>query len=300
MTGLWTLAVLGGDRREAEAARLMAAAGHRVATHGLPPAGTHGARTAGAEAVSAEAVLSLLPEVDAVLGPVQGTDREGRGLHRPEGALPVDPAWPERCRPGTPWLLGACGPWLSTALAARGLPLLQYAGDEDFATLNAVPTAEGAIAESGRLGGRTVWGQQAVVLGGGRCAQALALRLRLWGADVSVATRDTTEAARIGAAGARTVPWARRGEALAAATLVFNTVPAPVLGEHDLRRLPPGAVVVDVATAPGGTDFGAATRAAVPAVLLSGIPGRLYPLTAGWIVADTWRRLLRDWHGGGA
>ena len=300
MTGLWTLAVLGGDRREAEAARLLAAAGHRVSTHGLPPADTHGAKTGGPEAVSAEALPRLLPEVDAVLGPVQGTDRAGRGLHRPEGPLPVDPAWLQRCRPGTPWLLGACGPWLSEALAARGLPLVQYAAREDFATLNAVPTSEGAIAEAGRLAGRTVWGQEAVVLGGGRCAQALALRLRLWGAGVSVATRDASEAARIAATGARPVPWARRGEALAAATLVFNTIPAPVLGEHDLRRLPPGAVVVDVASAPGGTDFGAATLAGVPAVLLPGIPGRLYPVTGGRIVAETWQRLLREQHGNGA
>jgi dipicolinate synthase subunit A len=81
---------------------------------------------------------------------------------------------------------------------------------------------------------------------------------------------------------------------------VFNTVPAPVLGEQDLRRLPLGAVVVDVASAPGGTDFGAASLAGVPAVLLPGIPGRLYPVTAGGIVADTWQRLLREWHGGGA
>jgi dipicolinate synthase subunit A len=38
--------------------------------------------------------------------------------------------------------------------------------------------------------------------------------------------------------------------------LVFNTVPAPVLGGDRLARLPDHAVVIELASAPGGDDSG--------------------------------------------
>lgn len=39
---------------------------------------------------------------------------------------------------------------------------------------------------------------------------------------------------------------------------VINTIPAPVLGAAQLRCLPRGALILDLASRPGGTDFAAA------------------------------------------
>ena len=101
------VAVVGGGQRELEAARHLARLGHTVRSLGggpgvVPP--------------------DLLADVDAVIGPVLGTDAAGRALYRPDppGPLPVDGAWLDATPTGTPWLLGRCGGWLRATSATFG------------------------------------------------------------------------------------------------------------------------------------------------------------------------------------
>jgi dipicolinate synthase subunit A len=268
-------AVVAGDRRETEAAACLRRQGHEAVRAGGP-------------GEPAAACLQALAAADAVLGPVLGTNPAGDALYRGglQGPLPIGPAWIAACRPGCLWLIGRCGPWLRAALAARGLRLQTYAERDEFATLNAVPTAEGAIARACRLAGRTAWRSRALVVGGGRCALALIARLCALGAEVAAAARDPGERAAAAGLGARAegleaLPRLARGR-----DFLFNTVPAPVVAGGVLAALPGHAVVVDLASAPGGTDFEAARRLGLRACLLPGLPGRLYPATAGRILAE--------------
>jgi dipicolinate synthase subunit A len=283
------LVLFGGDRREAEAARLLAERGHEVATvGGLMPPG------AGLEARDP---LPALAGADMVVGPALGTVGGGDAFFRasPLPPLAIEPQWLAVTPPLVPWLVGRPpGPWLRRAAAAAGVPLVVYGEREDYALLNAIPTAEGAVSEACQLAGRTVWGQRALVSGGGRCGQALVARLRAWGADVVCAARRPLARAAAQAAGARTIPMEWMASEARQCQFVFNTVPAPVIGRPLLATLAPGSVVVDVASAPGGTDFAAAEQLGVPARLLPGIPGRLYPRTAGRILADVVEAVLSE------
>lgn len=268
-------AVVGGDRRETEAAGWLRRLGHEAVLLGRP-----------AEAVSR--AEDAFARADVILGPVLGTNPAGDALYRagPLGPVRVQAAWLAACRPGALWLIGRSGPWLREALAARGLRLQTYADRDEFATLNAVPTAEGAIARAARLAGRTVWRSSALVVGGGRCGRALAMRLLALGATVACAARDPAERATlqgmgVAAAELEALPDLARGR-----DFLFNTVPARVVGGSVLAALPDHAVVVDLASAPGGTDFEAARRLGLRARLLPGLPGRLYPATAGRILAE--------------
>lgn len=266
------LLLLGGDAREAEAARQWTRLGHAVRVLGSGGSGPAAARRDCAWA-------------EAVVGPVLGTNAAGDAVAAAGAEIPLSAELLGACARGTPWLIGRAGPWLREATATAGLPLQTYADRDEFATLNAVPTAEGAIGEATRLAGRTLWGGAALVIGGGRCAQALVCRLRAWGCQVTLCTRDPLERARAAAAGAEAAGLDGLTEAARQADFVFNTVPAPVLGPGILAALPEGAVVADLASAPGGTDFAAAEALGVRAALLPAIPGRLYPKTAGRILA---------------
>lgn len=265
------LAVAGGGARELEAARHLAQLGHAVHTVGLQPGESP----------------DIWRSVAGVIGPVLGTDAGGRALTRPEppGPLPIDPLWLDQVPTGTPWILGSCGPWLREALAARGLPLRTYAGDDAFARLNSVPTAEGAVAEAARVSGRTAWGSRATVLGCGRCGLALVRTVTALGGCVRAVAADASGRAAAAALGARVYAWEGVERALEGADWVFNTVPAPVLGASQLAATEPGVVVIDIASRPGGTDFAAAERLGRSARLVGGIPER-YPVTAGRILAE--------------
>lgn len=280
MGSSWRLAVVGGDRREGEAAVWLAQRGYAVRTFACP-------LPAGWSSLQAPSLGEAVQGAQAWIGPVRGLDGSGRyGLWAgdvlallPQGALAF---------------LGRVPPEVNREAERLGIRLVRYEEDTAFAIANAIPTAEGAIAEAARLAGRTISGASVVVTGFGRVGEALAWRLHLWNAQVTVVARRLEVLAKAagfgyGCAGPGDLP-----QVASRCDLAFNTVPAPVWTADALRALAekPGAVLVDLASPPGGTDWGAAEALGVCAVLLPGIPGRWFPRTAGAILAETVERHL--------
>ena len=112
-------------------------------------------------------------------------------------------------------------------------------------------------------------------------------------ANTIVCARSLPQLARADEMGATTLHISSLAMALANADVVFNTVPAIVLTEKMLERMRPGSLIVDLASAPGGTDFEAAARLGIKAILALGLPGKVAPKTAGKILADSVPQLIR-------
>ena len=75
---------------------------------------------------------------------------------------------------------------------------------------------------------------------------------------------------------------------------VINTIPAPVLPRTLLQRLPAGALIIDLASLPGGTDFAAAEELGLHAEHALALPGRCAPQTAGALIAQTVLAILEE------
>ena len=88
-------------------------------------------------------------------------------------------------RPGTLAFGGRVSGAAKAAAAAAGIELADYLEREELARLNAIPTAEGCIGLILQKRRCTVWGSGVLVLGYGRCGQALAVRLAALGARVT-------------------------------------------------------------------------------------------------------------------
>jgi dipicolinate synthase subunit A len=88
------------------------------------------------------------------------------------------------------------------------------------------------------------------------------------------------------------IPFDQLSKSLGEADVIFNTVPAMILTGEMLENVSTEAVIIDLASAPGGTDFQAANRLGIKAVLAPGLPGRVAPKTAGRILARTILGLL--------
>ena len=69
--------------------------------------------------------------------------------------------------------------------------------------------------------------------------------------------------------------------------LVFNTVPAPVLGVEELAALKERALVIDLASRPGGVDMDAAAALGVRVIWALSLPGKVAPVTSGRYIKDT-------------
>lgn len=94
-----------------------------------------------------------------------------------------------------------------------------------------------------------------------RCAKALALLLKGFGARVTVAARKQGDLAFARTLGLQTIPLRQLQEVLPQQEIVFNTIPAPVLTRPLLEQLQPECLIIDLASRPGGVDFEAAGRA---------------------------------------
>ena len=62
--------------------------------------------------------------------------------------------------------------------------------------------------------------------------------------------------------------------------IIFNTIPSMILNEERLRLLKREAIIIDLASKPGGVDFEKAKEFGVNARLELGLPGRVAPTTS--------------------
>lgn len=283
------VAVLGGDRRMAEAVRFFLEAGADVRVCGLPEAtimpGVSPCLT-GAEA---------LTEVDAVILPVQGVSPDGKVFTMagaPDCYMNTDAL--RRMGRGAVLFSGIGNSFLRQCCAEADVPLIEYREADEFAIWNAIPSAEGAIQMAMEATPFTIFGSRSLVLGFGRTGKAIALLLKGLCSEVTVGARKELDFARIWAAGYRYVPWDRLAASVAESDIIFNSVPAMVLPREILQEAPAHCTIIDVASAPGGTDFSAARELGLTAKLAPGLPGIVAPVTAGKIIAELIIRHLED------
>ncbi len=155
---------------------------------------------------------------------------------------------------------------------------------EEVALENAITTAEGAIAEAITLSTQNINREPCLVLGYGRCAKAIAKRLQgldakvMIGARKKAACREATEEGYLG------IPLEELHSAIPRVQFIFNTIPSMVLDEKMIQLVSPHAVIIDIASAPGGTDFKACAEKGILGKLSLGIPGRFSPKTSAEIL----------------
>ena len=260
----------GGDRRSTELARLLAARPEFL--------------------VSALGLGEGLPrpeegfQADILILPVPATS-DGVCLKAPQAGerLPIETAL-SFVKPGGKvygGLTGA-GKGIPALCAERGAAFTDFLADEAFTRLNAEATAEIMLALLILDLPVCLPEAEVVVLGGGRIAKGLARRLIACGARCTLAARNPAQRAEAEALGAETAPLDRLSDILPGVDAVLNTIPAPVVDGETAARIPPQALVYELASAPGGfTPEALRIRAVKPALSL---PGKYAPLScARWM-----------------
>lgn len=263
--------VLGGDLRQWALARQLEEDGHGVHLFALEEA--DGARC--------EHDLSEIHRADCVILPLPAA-MEGNLLNTPLSRERYELSWIFNfLEPDQLVFAGMVGEELARLAAKRGIGIHDYFAREELAVLNAVPTAEGAIQIAMEELPVTLHGTRTLVLGYGRVGRALAPRLAALGARTTVAARSYEALAWAEEAGFSTeridslTPW------LCGYELVINTVPARVLMREQLLAMRAGALVIDLASKPGGVDFAAAEELGVKTVWALSLPGKVAPVTSG-------------------
>ncbi len=179
---------------------------------------------------------------------------------------------------------GVINSLIKTEAQARDIRVYDFFDMEEVAVLNAIPTAEGAVQTAMEESDRTLFGSSVLVLGCGRCGKVLANTLKGIGANVSVSYRKESDRAYITAYGLTAIPFKELVSYAGGYSFIFNTIPAPVINREILRRVKRDCVIIDIAQAPGGTDFGYARDLNIKALYCPGLPGRVAPYTAAEVL----------------
>jgi dipicolinate synthase subunit A len=281
------IAVLGGDDRELILISELVTLGATVTVVGFPREKIkHGA-------FISKSVEDGLFEAEVAILPMVGTDIRGyiRAVYTEEKLQLTEKALQGMAIPSM-LIIGTARPFLKQWTAKLGITLMEIGEMDDVAILNSIPTAEGAIQIAMQEMKTTIHGSRAMVLGFGRVGMTLGRTLKALGATVLVVSQHDGELARAYEMGCQRIHLFDLADSLNRVDVVFNTIPAPVLTGEVLRRMSPDTLIIDLAAAPGGTEFAAANEYGIKALLAPGLPGKVAPVTAGRVLAEVVPRLI--------
>jgi dipicolinate synthase subunit A len=269
------LALIGGDERDPEIARLAAETGASVKAFGIPwPEG----EIPGVERVDSPS--AAVDKADYIFLPIPlGV---GSVIYAPHADEPivVDEELLSMAAPDAYAFCGRVTSEIEAAANAAGVRIHEYDPDRELMMLRGPAIVEGALQQAIEATDVTINDAEVVVVGFGNIGQLLARTLRGLGARVHVAARNPIQRAGAYADGLLPLTLEELPELAPSLDMVFSTVPAQVVARSILERLPTGTLVLDIAPPPDHADLELAAQLGHRAVWARGL-GKRAPVTVG-------------------
>ncbi len=159
-----------------------------------------------------------------------------------------------------------------------------YTKEETFAIKNAYLTAEAAIALAVNESEHSLINSNVLIAGYGRIGKALHRYLSVYTGNITVCARSETARALAGLNMLLTMPEFN---------FIFNTIPHPVFNEKELERVG-SALLIDLASFPGGVDMHFAKAKGVRLITARGLPSKFSPESAGAVIGETVLKLIKE------
>ena len=165
---------------------------------------------------------------------------------------------------------------------------------EELSVLNAISTAEGAIKIAIEETPRNLHGSNILVMGFGRIGKVLSHMLSGLGAKVSCEARKNSDLAWIKAYGYEAIPLTELNENLYKYDIIINTIPYMVLDRDALKNIKQDALVIDLASNPGGVDKTAIKEMKIKFVWALSLPGKISPVTSAEFIKETLYNVVKE------
>lgn len=178
--------------------------------------------------------------------------------------------------------------------AKRGLQIIDYYASERLQILNSIPTVEGALCEAMRRSDITLHSSRCLVTGYGRIARLLSRALYFLGANVTVCARSYDELTWARALGLNTRHLSELKQGFAEYDFIFNTVPSRIIDGETLSLAKSTAIIIELASTPGGFDSEKAKKHFQSVIYAQGLPGRNAPKSAGVYISKVLLEYLKS------
>lgn len=284
MRYMYRILVAGGDMRSAILANLLSRDGHMVSICGFD-----NFKDFDSEVIIADGA-NAASDSDIIILPLP-ISQDGIMLYTPLASENTRLAPIINSANGSAIITG--GRVISTLMSEYGDIITDYSIRDDFAYLNAVPTAEGAVMMFMQKGQKTLFGARCLVTGFGKCAEILAHTLGALGAKVSIFARSAKDLSHASALGFEAHHLDTMKEHIGDYDAIFNTVPFAIFRNEHIDAINPECIFIDLASAPGGL----ADRERQDEINYTnylGIPGKYSPHTAAEIIKKVIMTIMQE------
>ena len=158
---------------------------------------------------------------------------------------------------------------------------------EDFAYLNAVPTAEGAIFTALENSEISLFESNILITGFGRVSKLLADRLRLLCKNITVTARSQRDLSLAEAIGYNCFNLCSFKEKIYEFDLIFQTIPSPIITKEIIEQMNKKSLIIELSSKSAGTDCSFAEFCGIKVVHAPGLPEKISPITAGNILTKS-------------
>lgn len=179
-------------------------------------------------------------------------------------------------------------------LDEKYLEVIDIMKRDDLAILNTIATAEGTIEVAIKNTDKILQGSKVLILGFGRVGKIVANKFSKLSAIVTCAARKVSDLAWIKAYGYNSLNINDMLYDLKDFDIIINTVPQTILKEKELKHVNSEALLIDLASAPGGIDGKAAVNMGLNFIWALALPGRIAPTSSAKFIKDTVYTILDE------
>lgn len=286
-----SFSIIGGDLRTIKLAKMLANEGNKIYTYGLEKAEE---LKNNSNIIFTEKISRAIPkDVEVVIGPIPFTSN-GININAPFGEKEISIREMIHYLEGKILIAGSISPEIYDMANDEYIEIIDIMKREELAVLNTISTAEGAIEIAISNTNKIIHGSEVLILGFGRIGKVLARKMAGLSAKVTCAARKDEDLAWIRAYGHNETNINALGENLSQYDIILNTVPHLVLNKERLQYVKKDALLIDLASNPGGIDKKEAKELKLKLVWALALPGKVAPVTTAEFIKDTIYNILKE------
>lgn len=282
---------LGGDLRTAKLIQMLDEDNHEVYTYAIE-------ETKYNQASSNKNVQKInnfediiLQSIETIIGPIPFT-KDGEKLNAPFSEKDIYIRDLFSLFKEKTLIAGPIPPKTKEELKKNKTKVIDIMGIEELVIFNTIATAEGAIDVAIKNTQFNLHGSKILILGFGKVAKTLAYKLKGLSAEITCAARRSTDLVWIETLGYKAQNINELDKNLEKFDIIFNTVPQIILTESKLRCIKKEALIIDLASKPGGVDQEKAKEMGLHYMWELAIPGKIAPTASAKYIKDAIYKVL--------
>lgn len=281
--------IVGGDQRTIKLIEMLKNDGHEIKTYGLSDISLQNVE-----------VLEDIQELqkiksqhfDAVIGPIPIT-KDGENLNAPfvEEKIGMNELLPFLANQIL--IAGPISSDLKEKMEKYNIRAIDIMESEELVIYNTIATAEGTIEIAISNTEKNLHESKILILGFGKVAKTLALKLKGLSQQVTCAARKLKDFAWIDTLGFNLENINNLGQNLHEYDIIINTVPQIILTEERIKSVKEDALIIDLASKPGGIDQEAIKKASIKYIWALALPGKVAPISSAKYIKEAIYNIIK-------